>query len=46
LQWIEHWSARDDKPWQLKTVDLDGHSHMSAPPASFRQGLIWLFRGE
>ena len=46
LQWIEHWSARDDKPWQLKTVDLDGHSHMSAAPASFRQGLIWLFRGE
>ena len=43
LQWIEHWSARDDKPWQLKTVDLEGHSHMSAPPASFRQGLTWLF---
>ena len=43
LQWIEHWSERDDKPWLLKTVNLEGHSHMSAPPASFRQGLIWLF---
>ena len=46
LQWIEHWSERDDKPWQLKTVNLEGHSHMSAPPASFRQGLIWLFADE
>jgi len=46
LQWIDYWSERDDKPWQLKTVDLEGHSHMSAPPASFRQGMYWLFFGE
>ncbi len=43
LEWIEHWSANKDRPWQLKTVILDGHSHMSAPPASFRQGMMWLF---
>jgi len=42
-QWIEHWSARDNKPWMLKTMDLEGHSHMSAPPAAFRAGLRWLF---
>ena len=42
-QWIEHWIDRDDKPWTLKTMDLNGHSHMSAPPASFRQGMHWLF---
>ena len=46
LQWIDYWSERDDKPWQLKTVDLEGHSHMSAPPASFRLGMGWLFSGE
>lgn len=46
LRWIDYWSERDDKPWQLKTVDLEGHSHMSAPPASFRQGIGWLFSGE
>jgi hypothetical protein len=46
LQWIDYWSERDDKPWRLKTVDLEGHSHMSAPPASFRQGMSWLFSGE
>lgn len=44
LQWIAHWSGQDKTPWELKTVDLDGHSHMSAPPASFREGMRWLFR--
>ncbi len=42
-KWIKYWTDREDKPWQLKTMDLDGQSHMSAPPASFRQGMYWLF---
>ena len=42
-KWIEHWLGRDDKPWELETMDLEGHSHMSAPPASFREGLRWMF---
>ncbi|MCZ6804196.1 MAG: alpha/beta hydrolase-fold protein, partial [Proteobacteria bacterium] len=46
LKWIEHWSAIDTLPWQLKTIDLDGHSHMSAPPAAFRQGMRWLFSSD
>jgi predicted alpha/beta superfamily hydrolase len=43
LEWIEHWSNNNDNPWQLKTVILEGHTHMSAPPACFRQGVAWLF---
>jgi predicted alpha/beta superfamily hydrolase len=43
LEWIEHWSNNDDNPWQLKTMTLEGHTHMSAPPASFRHGMTWLF---
>jgi predicted alpha/beta superfamily hydrolase len=43
LEWIEFWSGRDKNPWLLKTTDLDGHSHMSAPPAAFREGMLWLF---
>lgn len=46
LEWIDHWSANDDRPWQLKTMNLDGHSHMSAAPASFRQGMMWLFSAD
>lgn len=43
LQWIDRWTSVDETPWDLKTVSLPGHSHFSAPPASFRQGMIWLF---
>jgi predicted alpha/beta superfamily hydrolase len=42
-KWIRHWNARSKKPWQLKTMDLEGHTHMSAPPAAFRHGMRWLF---
>lgn len=43
VSWMEHWSNQDDLPWQLEVVSLEGHSHMSAPPASFRRGMRWLF---
>ena len=43
LQWIKHWSKQDDLPWNLKAVTLDSHTHFSIPPASFRQGLKWIF---
>ena len=46
LEWIEHWSENGPTPWQLKTMTLEGHTHMSAPPASFRQGMTWLFSKE
>ena len=42
-KWISYWSDRDDKPWTLKTMDLEGQSHMSSSPESFRQGMHWLF---
>ena len=42
-EWIRHWSAVETRPWDFKATDLEGHSHMSAPPASFRQGMHWLF---
>ena len=43
LKWIAHWSESNHRPWQLKTQTLEGHSHTSAPPASFRSGARWLF---
>jgi predicted alpha/beta superfamily hydrolase len=42
-QWIEHWKNAPDKPWTLETVVLQGHTHLSAAPASFRRGMHWLF---
>ena len=43
LRWIEHWTAKKNVPWDLQAVTLDTHTHFSAPPASFRQGLKWIF---
>ena len=40
---MAHWTAVDGLPWDLDAVTLDGHTHMSTPPASFRQGMAWLF---
>lgn len=42
LQWLERWSSRERLPWDFKSVDLDGHGHMSSVPVAFRQGMIWL----
>ena len=42
-QWMQHWNDRTKKPWKLKTMDLEGQTHMSAPPVSFREGMRWLF---
>ena len=27
-------------------MDLENHTHMSAPPAAFRQGMRWLFSSQ
>lgn len=43
FEWMRHWNGAVEKPWQLRTIDLEGHSHMSAPPVSLREGLMWLF---
>ena len=45
LDWIAHWTGVKQKPWRLRTETLDGHSHFSAPAASFRRGILWLFAG-
>ena len=45
-EWIRHWNGRTKKPWKLKTMNLDGQTHMSAPPAAFRRGMSWLFSEE
>ena len=43
LKWIDYWSQQDETPWRLHIETLEGHNHFSAPPASFRRGIRWLF---
>ena len=46
VEWIEHWQSVDDRPWAFEAQTLESHSHMSAPPAAFRDGMRWLFDGQ
>lgn len=46
LEWMDVWSKREERPWALEVITLEGHSHFSALPAAFRQGMIWLFADE
>lgn len=46
VAWIDHWTGTQVPQWELEIRHLDGHSHMSAPPVSFREGLMWLFGTE
>ncbi|MCI0695043.1 hypothetical protein L0337_23915 [candidate division KSB1 bacterium] len=46
LRWIQHWSKREQLPWSLKTMTLEGQSHFSSAPEAFRQGLDWVFAKE
>ena len=41
--WMNYWSSVEETPWELKAVDLEGHTHLSSAPAAFRQGLHWIF---
>lgn len=43
LSWIGHWTAQDEKPWDLEAEILPGESHFSAAPGAFRRGIRWLF---
>jgi predicted alpha/beta superfamily hydrolase len=45
VQWMEHWANVENRPWYLRAETLQGHTHFSAPPAAFRQGMAWLFSG-
>lgn len=43
VEWMDHWTGREPRPWNLEVVTLEGHSHFSPAPEAFRRGLLWLF---
>jgi predicted alpha/beta superfamily hydrolase len=46
LSWAKRWGDAEAKPWELNIMHLEGHTHVSAAPAAFRQGLSWLYAVE
>ena len=43
LEWIAHWEQQPKLPWALLTATIDGHTHFTAGPEVFWQGLQWIF---
>lgn len=44
LAWFAAWSRRQDAPWRLRTVTLEGGTHAADSPGAYRAGMLWLFR--
>ncbi len=43
IEWFEAWSGRDDAPWALRTVSIEGGTHSANSADSYRAGMFWLF---
>ncbi len=44
LEWFKAWNARNDTPWEVKTLTIDGGTHAADSTNSYRAGMVWLFR--
>ena len=43
LQWFQEWEERDDAPWALNAVTIEGGTHAADSPNSYRLAMTWLF---
>ncbi len=42
LEWFSAWDKADDLPWRLHKVTIDGGTHASFSPSSYRTAMLWL----
>ena len=43
LAWFQTWQNRNDAPWALKAVTIEGGTHAADSPNSYRLAMTWLF---
>jgi predicted alpha/beta superfamily hydrolase len=43
LEWFSAWDAADELAWRLHMVTIEGGTHASYSPDSYRSGILWLF---
>lgn len=43
LEWFQEWQERDDAPWELHAVTIEGGTHAADSPNSYRLAMTWLF---
>ena len=44
LAWFREWQGRTDAPWTVEARTIEGGTHAADAPASYRAGMLWLFR--
>lgn len=45
-EWTEHWQSRQDAPWQVVPMPIEGGTHAASIGEVYRQAMLWLFRDE
>ena len=43
LEWFQEWQTRNDAPWELNAVTVEGGTHAADSPNSYRLAMNWLF---
>lgn len=43
LEFFSVWEATATRPWKLHMVSIEGGTHASYSPDSYRSGILWLF---
>ena len=43
LEWFQVWQDRNDAPWELNAVTIEGGTHAADSPNSYRLAMTWLF---
>jgi predicted alpha/beta superfamily hydrolase len=44
LEWIQDWSKRPDKPWQVRLIHINDGTHAAFIGETYRQAMLWLFQ--
>ncbi len=44
LEWTKFWNARNDAPWTIRHLIIDGGTHAASIGEVYKQSMTWLFR--
>ncbi len=42
-EWVAAWLQRDDAPWAVKGINLEGATHAANSTDAYRSAMLWLF---
>lgn len=42
--WVHHWTAHPEPPWQVRHFIIDGGTHSASIGRAYREAMVWLFK--